>query len=182
MNAPPERIETVRLLLRRPVVADAKAKYELSHDPEVVRYMDWGPHANLEGATALIDVASKRWDSGEGYSWTITVPPDDHAIGSLACSVRGHSAEIGYVLARNAWGRGYASEAAKAVLEWATSLADIQRIWSTCDVDNGASARVMEKIGMTREGVLRRYAVRPNLAPGVPRDAFIYSWIRDGRS
>jgi RimJ/RimL family protein N-acetyltransferase len=178
MHNPPDVIATRRLLLRRPKSADAVAKYEYGRDPEVARYMDWVPHASLADAVAFVEDAASRWDSGEEYSWVITVRPDNRAIGSVACHVRGHAAELGYVLSRDYWGRGYATEAAEAVLEWAATLEGVFRIWATCDIENAASVRVLEKIGMSREGVLRRWAIRPNLAPGAPRDALVYSWVR----
>ena len=179
MQHPPEVITTQRLVLRRPKSADAVAKFEYSRDPEVARYMDWVPHASLRDAAALVEGAASRWESGEEYSWVITVRPDDHAVGSVGCSPRGHAVELGFVLSRDYWRRGFATEAAKAVLEWAATLDGVFRVWATCDAENTASARVLEKIGMSREGVLRRWAIRPNLEPGVPRDAFIYSWVRD---
>ena len=63
---------------------------------------------------------------------------------------------LGYVLARNYWSRGYPTEAAKVVFEWAAGLEGVYRIWATCDIENAASVRVLEKIGMSREGILRR--------------------------
>jgi RimJ/RimL family protein N-acetyltransferase len=108
----------------------------------------------------------------------ITVKPDDRAAGSVACFVRGHAAEVGFLLGRRYWGRGYATEAAKAVFNWAVSSDAVFRVWATCDVENETSAHVLEKIGMSREGVLRRWATRPNIAPGVPRDAVVYAWAR----
>jgi RimJ/RimL family protein N-acetyltransferase len=177
-HAAPETITSARLLLRRPAPSDAAAIYEYGRDPEVARYMDWPTHTALADAAAYVGEAARRWESGEEYAWVITVPPDDRAIGGVGCRVRGHAVDVGYVLARAHWRNGYAPEAARAVLEWASMLDDVHRIWATCDVDNAASARVLEKIGMTREGLLRRWAVKPNL-PGPPRDAFVYSWVRD---
>jgi RimJ/RimL family protein N-acetyltransferase len=179
MLGPPEMITTARLVLRRPKSSDATAKYEYGSDPEVARYMDWARHTSLSDTVAFVERAASSWRSGDEYTWTITVKPEDRAVGSVACRVRGHAADLGYVLAREHWGRGYATEAAKAVFEWAATLEGVWRIWATCDVENAASVRVLEKIGMSREAVLRRSAIRPNLAPGVPRDAFVYSWIRE---
>jgi RimJ/RimL family protein N-acetyltransferase len=179
MHDPPELITTERLVLRRPKAADASAKYEYSRDPEVARFMDWTPHASLRDAATLVEAAASRWESGEEYSWVITVRPHDNAVGSVGCRVQGHAVELGFVLSRDHWGRGFATEAAKAILEWASTIDGVFRVWATCDTENTASARVLEKIGMSREGVLRRWAIRPNLAQGVPRDAFIYSWVRD---
>ncbi len=63
-------------------------------------------------------------------------------------------------------------------MDWATSIEEIFRIWATCDVQNPASARVLEKAGMTKEGILRRRTRRPNLGSDVPRDDLVYSWAR----
>ena len=116
-HEPPEIIATDRLVLRRPKASDALAKYEYGRDPEVARYMDWPKHGTVGDTVAFIDSATSRWDSGEEYTWTVTIKPDDGAIGSVACRVRGHAVDLGYVLARGHWGRGYATEAAKALLE-----------------------------------------------------------------
>jgi ribosomal-protein-alanine N-acetyltransferase len=179
MHSPPEVITTARLVLRRPNAADAGAKYEYSRDPEVARYMDWVPHPDLASALAVVGRAANRWKSGEEYSWTITVKPTDAAVGSVTCQMQGHAVELGFVLARPYWGQGFATEAAKAAFAWAASCDEVYRIWATCDVENTASVRVLAKLGMAREGILRRWAIRPNLAPGAPRDAFVYSWARE---
>jgi [ribosomal protein S5]-alanine N-acetyltransferase len=179
MRAAPETITTARLVLRRPKPSDAAAMYDYGRDPEVTRYMDWRTHASLADARAFLKGAARRWESGEEYSWAITVKRDDRRIGSVGCRVRGHAVDLGYVLSRNYWGRGYATEAARAVLEWARARKGVYRVWATCDVENTASARVLEKLGMSREGVLRRWAIRPNLPSQLPRDAFVYSWVRE---
>jgi len=69
------------------------------------------------------------------------------------------------------------TEALTAVVTWALAQPDIWRIWAVTDVDNTASTRVMEKAGLTREGVLRRWIVHPNLSTD-PRDCFCYARIR----
>jgi RimJ/RimL family protein N-acetyltransferase len=172
-------ITTERLILRRPKPADAKAKYEYSRDPEVARYMDWVPHPDLGSALAVVERAAARWESGEEYSWVITVKPADLAVGSVGCHMQRQAVELGFVLARPYWGQGYATEAAKAVFAWAASCEGVCRIWATCDIENTGSTRVLAKLGMVREGILRRWAFRPNLAPAVPRDAVVYSWVRE---
>jgi len=175
MAAPPRTITTERLVLRQPNPADAAARFEYASNLHVARYMDWAVPASVGDVAGRIEAAASRWESGEEYTWTITVKPEDGAVGGVACLVRGHAVELGFVLARPYWGHGYATEAARAVLQWAASLDSVFRIWATCDIDNRASARVLEKIGMSREGVLRRWAIRPNLESVVPRDALMYS-------
>jgi RimJ/RimL family protein N-acetyltransferase len=103
--------------------------------------------------------------------------PEDRVIGMIGCRVRQHAADIGYVLSRKYWGHGYVTEAAKAIVEWATGVEFIYRVSAVCDVENKASARVLEKVGMQREGILKRYIVHPNISPE-PRDCFVYAKTR----
>jgi RimJ/RimL family protein N-acetyltransferase len=71
------------------------------------------------------------------------------------------------------------SEALQSVLQWALAQPEIFRVWATCDIDNLASARVLERVGMEREGVLRRWLVHPNISE-VPRDCLCYSVVKAG--
>jgi RimJ/RimL family protein N-acetyltransferase len=84
---------------------------------------------------------------------------------------------IGYVLGRAHWNKGYATEALSAVLHWADAEEDVGRVWAVCAVENHASARVMEKAGMKREGTLRHWMVFPNLG-GVPMDCYCYAHVK----
>jgi ribosomal-protein-alanine N-acetyltransferase len=69
------------------------------------------------------------------------------------------------------------TDAARTIVDWAFSVPSIRRVWATCDTENLASARVIEKVGLTRECTLREAIVRPNIS-SEPRDAFIYSKVR----
>jgi RimJ/RimL family protein N-acetyltransferase len=86
-------------------------------------------------------------------------------------------AEIGYVLARVHWGKGYMTEAATALRDWAFNQPEIFRVYATTSVDNIGSRRVMEKIGMTREGLMRRYIIHPNVS-SEPVDSYLYAIVR----
>ena len=68
-------------------------------------------------------------------------------------------------------------DAANAVVEWALAQPEIYRVWAVCDVDNLASARVLEKIGMQCEGLLRRYILHPNISEA-PRDCWCYAKVK----
>jgi RimJ/RimL family protein N-acetyltransferase len=85
--------------------------------------------------------------------------------------------DFGYVLHRQYWRRGIATEAARAVVAWVSTLEPVYRLWATCDIDNLASLRVLEKAGLSREGILRCWAIRPNISQQ-PRDAFVYAKVR----
>ena len=176
--SPPEEIATKRLVLRRPRMSDAGDIFDnYAADLEVTRYVTWRPHKDKSEVAPFLQSRLARWDSGEEYSWAITRLQEGRVIGMIGCRVREHAADIGYVLSRNHWNRGYITEAAKAIVDWASSLEFIYRVWAVCDVENKASARVLEKVGMQREGILRRYIVHPNVSPE-PRDCFVYSKIR----
>lgn len=173
----PETFDLQRVRLRRPRLSDATAIFEYGNDPEVAHFADWPRRTAIEPLIESLRARTARWDSGKEFYWVITLPPDDLAVGGISCRVAGHAAEIGFLLARPLWGQGIATAVAQAVIEWALSLPVVVRVWATCDAENQASMRVLEKAGMLREGRLRRWAVRPNIS-AEPRDAFIYSIVR----
>lgn len=174
---PPEVIDLQRLRLRRPRASDATAIFEYASDPEVARYADWPRSSDASSVAELLRGRESAWAAGTEFYWIMTLPADDRAIGAIACSVSGHAAEFGFLLNCRFWRKGYATEAARAVVEWAFSLPSLWRLSATCDTENLASARVLEKVGLTREGTLRRLIVRPNIS-SEPRDAFLYSKVR----
>jgi RimJ/RimL family protein N-acetyltransferase len=174
---PPESIALQRLRLRRPELADAAAIFEYASDPDVARYADWPISASIESVKERLRLREDEWNSGGEFHWVVTLPPDDRAIGAIACTISGHTAEFGFLLARRFWRNGYATEAARAIVGWVFSVPSVWRLSATCDVENLASARVLEKCGLEREGILRRAIVRPNLS-SEPRDALLYSKVR----
>jgi [ribosomal protein S5]-alanine N-acetyltransferase len=174
---PPEVIDLQRLRLRRPRASDATAIFEYASDPEVARYADWPISSSAESIIELVRDRESAWAAGSEFYWVITLPPDDRAIGGIACSVSAHAADFGFLLNSRFWRKGYATEASRAVVEWVFSLPSLWRLSATCDTENVASARVLEKIGLIREGTLRRAIVRPNIS-SEPRDAFLYSKVR----
>jgi RimJ/RimL family protein N-acetyltransferase len=175
--APPEVFDLQRLRLRRPRLADAAAIFEIASDPEVARYADWPMRTTLESVTESLRRREDEWHAGSEFYWVLTLPHDDRAIGGIGCRVSGHAAEFGFLINRRFWRNGYATEASRAVVEWLFSLPNVWRLSATCDVDNRASARVLEKAGLTLEGILRRAIVRPNLSDR-PRDACLYAKVR----
>jgi ribosomal-protein-alanine N-acetyltransferase len=174
---PPETFELSRLRLRRPVVSDADAIFEYGSDPEVARYADWPLRRSIDGLAASLRERGARWEAGEEFYWVITAAGEDRAIGGISCRVDRDSAELGFLLNRRHWGKGYATEAVGAVAAWALSLPIVNRVWATCDAGNLASARVLEKLGMSLEETLLHAVLRPNLSKE-PRDARVYSMVK----
>ena len=96
----------------------------------------------------------------------------------IEVGIQGHSAALGYGIARPFWRHGYTPEAAQAVVGWCLAQPSIYRVWAICDVENPASARVMAKVGMAYEGVLRRFCVHPNISL-TPRDVLCYAIVKE---
>jgi [ribosomal protein S5]-alanine N-acetyltransferase len=170
----PPGFQTARLILRPIEVGDADAIFDgYAQDNEVTRYMTWRPHRNISDAHAFIAVclATPRERS---LTYAITGRSDHRLRGVFELRrPAAYRLGYGYVLARQFWGQGLMSEALTAAVEWALAQSDVWRIGDVCDVDNLASARVMEKAGMTREALLRRWSMHPNVS-SEPRDCFSY--------
>ena len=113
---PPEVIDLQRLHLRRPRLTDATAIFEYASDPEVARYADWPISKSIESVEEHLRLRETEWNSGAEFHWVVTSPPDDRAIGAIACTISGHAAEFGFLLARRFWRNGYATEAARAIV------------------------------------------------------------------
>lgn len=174
MNVP-ERIETERLALRKPRLEDAPEIFTAyAQDPEVTRYLTWRPHKNLEETYQIVRQMLKHWEAGSAYPYAMTRRDSDVILGMIALHPEGFKLAVGYVLARAHWGKGYVPEAARALIDWALNQPAIFRVYATTDVENLASRRVLEKIGMQREGILRKYIIHPNLS-AIPRDSYMYA-------
>jgi RimJ/RimL family protein N-acetyltransferase len=172
---PPKTLKTDRLRLRKVKLADAEAIFrQYAQDPEVTKYVSWRAHRDLEETREYVRMCLLAWDVGKAFHWVIERSEDKQVIGMMIARVAGEKWELGYVLARPFWGQGYMTEALKEIIGWALRQKEIYRIWAVSDVDNLASARVMEKAGMQREGILRRWSVHPNISDE-PRDSYCYA-------
>ena len=177
MNAP-ETLQTERLLLRKPRMEDAPAIFEIyAQDSEVMRYLVWKPHKNIQETEQFLLACGQLWRTGKDFAYAITLKDDGRLIGMFGIHPMIFKIEVGYVLARPYWSKGYMTEVLRAMIEWAFAQPDIFRVQAICDVENIASARVMEKAGMTREGLLRRYILHPNIS-NEPRDAYLYAIVK----
>jgi len=180
MITAPERIETRRLLLRKTTPDDAQAAFEAyASDPAVTRFLSWPP------ATAVADVerhfakVAGLWEAGRLFTWSVVLRDPGVLIGMVDARVDAYMVNLGYIIGRRHWSAGYATEAVRALCDWAAAEPDIARVWAVCAADNPASARVLEKAGLLCEGTLRRWAVLPNIG-GEPRDCLCYARTGDG--
>jgi len=175
---PPGQIATERLILRKPKLEDAIAVFEgWAQDADVTRYLTWHPYKHVEQVGEFIRRCIVDWDRGWRFPFIITTKETGKVTGMIDPRVEGHKLGIGYALARSHWGRGYMTEAALAIIDWAFQQEEILRVYALTDVENIGSQRVLEKAGMTREGRLRRYLVHPNISDE-PRDCYMYAVVR----
>lgn len=175
----PESLLTPRLALRKPRPEDAGFIFaSYGRDSEVTRYLTWRPHPSVRDAEAAVQRFLEGWQRGTTFSWLIFDRETGELAGSLAARKDETGFNLGYLLARSYWGRGLMVEAIEAVVNWAFTDPTVFRIWAICDCENGASARVLEKAGFQREGVLRRWSIHPNVSE-IPRDCFCYARIRE---
>ncbi len=170
-------IRSRRLVLRELKEADVHTVNEYSSDLEVVRFMDWGPNTK-EDDLAFIQraIASRRQRPRADYTLAIVLKKENRLIGSCAIHVsnlKNRDGWIGYCLNRCCWNRGYATEAARALLKFGFGQLRLHRIFATCDPANVASAHVLKKAGMKREGHLREF----KCIRGEWKDSLVYAML-----
>ena len=174
MNGP-QRIETARLSLRRPNLADADAVFlRYASDPAVTKFLSWPTHASIEDTRAFLRFSDAEWRRWPAGPYLIESLSERAVLGSTGLSFEtADVAATGYVLARDAWGRGYATEALGAMVELACQLG-VRRLYALCHPGHARSAHVLEKCGFLREGLLERHTRFPNLTHDQLEDCLCY--------
>jgi [ribosomal protein S5]-alanine N-acetyltransferase len=171
----PNQIETERLRLRPPQLTDAETIFNsYAQDLEVTRYLRWSPHKNISETVGYLQRTMEAREQGSSLPYAIELKENGDFVGVIEIRFDDFKANVGYVIARKHWGKGFTAEALRALIELAMARPEIYRVWAVCDVQNTASARVMEKAGMQREGILRRYILHPNVS-SEPGDCFCYA-------
>jgi ribosomal-protein-alanine N-acetyltransferase len=159
-----ETLTTSRLVLRQPTVDDAEQVLLFRGDPVVQRFSDRTLSSVAEAKELLVDIRP-RVAAGSLRAWVIVLEGSVIGMIGLHTWVPKHRrAELGFDLARVHWGRGYASEAARAVLSYGFTTMQLHRIEAYTMVENLRSARLLERLGFTREGVCRAYVVEDDEA------------------
>ena len=174
----PDRFETARLVVRPIARGDALAIFATyAQDPEVSRYLSWRPHRRLAESEAFVSRCLSAPPT-RSRSYALVGRAEGRLLGAFELrQPEPHRLDCGYVLARPFWDHGLMTEALAEATRWAMDRNDIWRIGAVCDVDNIASARVMEKAGFAYEGTLRRWLVHPSLGPE-PRDCLSFALTR----
>jgi ribosomal-protein-alanine N-acetyltransferase len=154
------KIETERLVLRRPRLSDAKALHALYGDPEVMRFIGNGSTLTPAKTKAWIEKALTRWKADGfghfviekdrkviGRAGFLVWDPDEWRTGTLAELGEHGAVELGWMLAREHWGNGYATEAAVALRDYGFKELRFERLISLISHGNDASVKVAERIG-----------------------------------
>jgi [ribosomal protein S5]-alanine N-acetyltransferase len=172
LRSVPLPIETQRLLIR-PFVADSdsRAMSEVYCDPEVMRFIPGGALADIGSVRSTLETHVRAQRSLGFSSWAVVERDTRRVIGDVGFGVFEPTGdiELGYTLARDCWGRGYATEAAAACLAAGLSHLAAPRIVAVADAENEASLRVAERIGMARIEMVEAYG-RPHILLAVAHD------------
>ncbi len=154
-------LHTPRLLLRPYREADLSAVHGFASDRRLTEYVEWGPNTLQDSRDFLAACrAEEQQDSRRAYTFAVTVPdggegPGSGPFGSVGLTLdNAGTGEVGYVIAADRWGCGYATEAASAVVHFGFTMLGLDCIRATCRPGNAASARVLEKTGMVLEARL----------------------------
>jgi len=171
----PERIETARLVLRRPTGNDAAAIFtRYAADLEVTRFVAWPRHVSIAETREFLAFSDAGWESSAAGAYLAESRADGRLLGSTGIHFEtAERASTGYVFARDAWGKGFATEALHAMVALGESL-HVRRLYALCHTENLASIRVLEKSGFHREAFLPKHTVFPNLRSLEPSDVFVY--------
>ena len=160
--------------------ADADAVERWVSDPLVSQFLEWDP-GDRGAAGRWIRGARESAAAIPRRTWELAgVDALDQVVGAGRLTIREpmhRSGDIGYVVRRAVWGQGVGTAIARELLQLGFERLSLHRIWATCDVENVASARVLEHAGMEREGRLRH----DMLLRGRWRDAYLYAIVREER-
>jgi ribosomal-protein-alanine N-acetyltransferase len=172
-------LRTARLLLREFREDDFADVHAYAEQPDVARFMDWGPNTPEQTRTFL-DLRLEeqgRWPR-DSVGLAVEHLAQGRVIGAIRLAVidRTHrSGDLGYSFNRDDWRQGYATEAATAMIDAGFRILGLHRIWAECDVENLGSWGVMRKLGMRREAHLRQ----AKHVKGHWRDSYVYAVLDD---
>lgn len=158
-----QTIETDRLILRRFELSDAGNMFKNYCGKEkITEYLSWSRHKSVSDTVSYLkDFVLPEYDKNNTYRWAVVWKDNNEVIGCIdVCdsNERKRCAELGWVIGDAYWGKGIMPEAAKSVVKYLFSVG-YERIQATHHIDNRKSGRVMEKIGMQYEGILKKFSM-----------------------
>ncbi|MGE5607111.1 MAG: GNAT family N-acetyltransferase [Bacteroidota bacterium] len=174
---PIPRYETERLVMRKLTMEDAEDVFEYASNPEVSKYVTWETHRTINDSISFIKMTIEKYEHEAIGDWGLEYKANGKLIGTCGFvnwNKQHHWAGIGYVLSRDYWNRGIMTEAASVIIRHGFEKMDLNRIEAHHMIENIASGRVMQKVGMTFEGVVRGLF----FARGTHHDVKLYSILK----
>ena len=171
-----KRIKTKRLMLRQFSETDCKDMFKWAANPDVVKYLSYYPHKNIDETKKILSSWVHIYHKSDTYNWAIEY--DGTVIGNIAVVEQDDecfSCHLGWQIDKPYWNKGIMTEAASAVIEFLFDSVGYDRITTGCDSRNIGSAKVMQKVGMTLEGVFRRYCYQKDGSIG---DKYYYAVLK----
>lgn len=169
-------LETDRLFLRKFTIDDAPAMFKnYGSDSNVTKFLNWKTHETIDDAKTSIKLFMSEYEN-DGFHWAVVVKDTNELIGDITVNhidKKNNNCEVGYQFGSKYWGKGYASETLKVVLNFLLNDCEFNLVECKHMSSNLASGRVMEKAGMTKDATLpnRRY----NKYTNKYEDLIIYS-------
>lgn len=170
-------LETSRLYLRKIIDDDASDIFEYLSDDTVTKYLGKESLTNIDGAYEIINKIEINYNDRRGIRWGIIHKEHEKLIGTIGfdgIQIKNKRADIGYDINSNYWRQGFATEAINEVINFGFNSLDLNRIGSVVYPDNIASLNLLEKVGFTKEGLLREYIIQNNKE----RDTVVLSLLR----
>ncbi|MFH5881403.1 GNAT family N-acetyltransferase [Liberiplasma polymorphum] len=152
-------LETATLTLRKFTEDDALAMFtNYCSDEQTTKHLTWQTHKTVDVTESILKMWLYKYNEDYCYRWAIVEKSSQNLIGSIDCirvDIEKSTCEIGYCIGSLYWGKGYMSEALKAVIDYLFKEAGFNRVMARYSMHNPASGRVMEKSGMVFEGITR---------------------------
>jgi RimJ/RimL family protein N-acetyltransferase len=171
----PATIDTARLTLCRPSAADAQAIFErYANDSEVTRFLGWPRHDSIDDTRAFLDFSASQWEEWPAGPYLVRSRTDGQLLGSTGLQFETPTAAVtGYVFAKDAWGKGYATESLEAMVHLARNIG-VRRLSALCHPNHRPSWHVLEKCAFVRDPASSQPVAFPNLDPGRLQDVLCY--------
>ena len=153
-------VRTSRLILRKLSLNDARDMFVYASNPQMTRFTTWEAHEAIDDSRAFLAQAIGKYEHGDAMDWGIVDASTNQLIGTCGLTnfcEQHQRGDLGYGIAVPYWCKGYMTEAARAAIDTAFRMLPLNRLQSCCNINNVGSARVMDKLGMTFEGMFREF-------------------------
>jgi [ribosomal protein S5]-alanine N-acetyltransferase len=172
-------VETKRLILRELSEDDFEDIHEFKSDPQVVKYLTWGPSSREQTLHSLRkQIAFQNEENRQIFVLAVVLKHTKKVIGNALLMIRDQdfkTVEIGYFINSNYWKQGYGIEIVNGLLYLGFNTMDIHRIYAVCDVENAGSVNLLNKIGFRQEG----HFIKNLKVKGRWRDNYLFAMLKE---